>query len=150
MGQRVEQVYWPFKDIADPDDSDYAPRGAACVKISDALGRVGVNDAGLYAFGSSDVDLPALPGLVVCDAGIIPIPLADSFASCLLDRCTRVEEGDSTRWELAADKLWLKNPEWNRKIGDLGVALGEKLGFQDVLLDGGIRSWRTRKATEGR
>ncbi|ETK77699.1 hypothetical protein L915_16066 [Phytophthora nicotianae] len=29
----------------------------------------------------------------------------------------------------------MKNPEWNRKIGDLGVAIGEKLGFQDVLLD---------------
>ncbi|KAG7378753.1 hypothetical protein PHYPSEUDO_009527 [Phytophthora pseudosyringae] len=117
----VEQAYWPFRDIADPDDSECAPRGVACVKISDALGRVGENYAGLYAFGGSDGALPALPGLVVRDAGVIPIPLAESFARCLLDRCTRVEdELGGNRWELMADQLWMKNPEWNRKIGSWG------------------------------
>lgn len=29
----------------------------------------------------------------------------------------------------------MKNPEWNHKMGDLGASVGEKLGFQDALLD---------------
>ncbi|GMF15186.1 unnamed protein product [Phytophthora lilii] len=125
------ETNWPSRDVADPDDKLYAPRDVASVKISDALGRVGV-DAGLYAFGGSDAALPALPGLVVRDAGAIPIPLAESFASCLLDQCTQVE---TNRWELLADQVWMKKPEWNRAMGDLGVGIGEKLGFEEALLD---------------
>jgi hypothetical protein len=132
--QGVVAAYWPFPSVADPDDSAYAPRGPASVKISDALGRIVSDGSGLFAFGgTADCLLPALPGLVVRDAGVIPIPLAEGFARVLLDRCTRCE--DAARWELPADRLWMKNPEWNSRVADLGVAVGKKLGFQAALLD---------------
>lgn len=56
--QGLVAAYWPFRDVLDPDDSEYAPREASCVKISDALGRIGEANSGLYAFRGSVATSP--------------------------------------------------------------------------------------------
>ncbi|EGZ20439.1 hypothetical protein PHYSODRAFT_328539 [Phytophthora sojae] len=102
---------WPFGGVGRSFDVP-VPSGATCMKINKVLAQAEAN-AGEYTFGGVAEALPALPGLVVEDVGQISVPLTESCAKKLIDKCEKSCYGHNfdTKMDENVRKSWQVEPE---------------------------------------
>ncbi|KAG1689816.1 hypothetical protein DVH05_001849 [Phytophthora capsici] len=133
---------WPFSDKGGLDDIPL-PVGEACVKINSVLSHASEH-SGDFSFGGLAEQLPAVPGLFVDDVGPIPVPLWDERARILIDKAekspfghkmdTKMDENVRKSWQVSADHVHFKNPQWEVGIREMAVMIGDQLGYKDIAL----------------
>lgn len=107
------------------------------MKINKVLAQAEAN-AGEYTFGGVAEALPALPGLVVEDVGQISVPLTESCAKKLIDKCekscyghnfdTKMDENVRKSWQVEPERVQVNNPLWQSGIDELTQHIAERLG----------------------